>query len=209
MSDRPYSRHYHELVDDPKFEDIYPDDHHYACWSRLLMLAEQAWPASAHLPATARKASVAKLAEVGLIDLLPDGRFRMHGLQAERERRSIAASKAANRRWAAERNAAGNADRTAGADIAGMPRRDETRQEETNTPNPLAEGATKRANGTNPRAVAAALTRANEEAERARKSRRQARYLAYSRGQITEAQRIDMDDRDAPLSEISYQGVPA
>lgn len=209
MSDRPYSRHYHELVDDAKFADIYPDDHHYACWSRLLMLADQAWPASAHIPATARKASVAKLAEVGLIDLLPDGRFRMHGLQTERERRSIAASKAATRRWAAERNAAGNADRTAGADITAMPRRDETRQEETNTPNPLPEGATKRANGTNPRAVASALTRANEEAEKARKSRRQARYLAYSRGQITEAQRIEMDDRDAPLAEISYQGVPA
>ena len=62
MSDRPYSRHYHELVDDAKFADIYPDDHHYACWSRLLMLADQAWPASAHIPATARKASVAKLA---------------------------------------------------------------------------------------------------------------------------------------------------
>ena len=66
-----------------------------------------------------------------------------------------------------------------------------------------------RALGTNPRAIAAALTRANEEAAKGRRSRVQARYLAYSRGQITEAQRLEMDERDAPLTEISYQGVPA
>ena len=131
--DRPYSRHYHELVDDPKFTDVYPDDRHYACWSRLLMLADQAWPASAHLPATARKASVAKLAEVGLIDLLPDGRFRMHGLQAERERRSLSASHAASQRWRnADRTtpgiASGNAARNASVPGQQMPRRDETRQ---------------------------------------------------------------------------------
>lgn len=124
--DRPYSRHYHELVDDPKFTDVYPDDRHYACWSRLLMLADQAWPASAHLPATARKASVAKLAEVGLVDLLPDGRFRMHGLQAERERRAEQARTASNARWNARSNAASNA----GAVGHQMPRRDETRRDE-------------------------------------------------------------------------------
>jgi hypothetical protein len=88
MSERPYSRHYHDLIDDTKFADIYPDDHHYATWSRLLMIADQAWPSSAHLPSTARKASVAKLVEVGLVDVLPNGRFRLHGLEAERQRRS-------------------------------------------------------------------------------------------------------------------------
>lgn len=136
MSERPYSRHYHDLIDDLKFADVYPDDHHYACWSRLLMIADQAWPASAHIPITARKASVQKLAAVGLIDLLPDGRFRMHGLQAERERRSSSAAHAATVRWGnATRSADGNADRIAGAEHARMPRQEETRQEETSRAN--------------------------------------------------------------------------
>lgn len=99
MTGRPYSRHYWELVDDEKFDEIYPDDHHYATWSRLLMLADQAWPASAHLPASARRASVQKLSEVGLIELLPGGRFRMHGLQKEREQRHEHAKTASNARW--------------------------------------------------------------------------------------------------------------
>lgn len=127
MADRPYSRHYHELVDDPKFAEVYPDDHHYATWSRLLMVADQAWPASAHLPASARRASVSKLAAVGLIDLLPDGRFRMHGLQKEREVREAHARKAAAARW----NARSTAPSNAGAVGHDMPRRDETSKDET------------------------------------------------------------------------------
>lgn len=126
-ADRPYSRHYHDLIDDAKFEEVYPNDQHYACWSRLLMIADQAWPASAHLPATARRASVKKLAEVGLIDLLPDGRYRMHGLQKERERRQDHARTASNARWNAPSISRGNA----GAYSGGMPRREENRRDET------------------------------------------------------------------------------
>lgn len=132
--ERPYSRHYHELVDDPKFREVYPDDRHYACWSRLLMLADQAWPASAPIPASARAASVRKLADVGLIDLLPSGRFRMHGLDAERRVRSQSAKDAADARWESVRNADGNADgnaeRNATASDVRMPRRDETSRDE-------------------------------------------------------------------------------
>lgn len=118
----PYSRHYWRLVDDEKFVDVFDNDHHYACWSRLLMIADQAWPASAHLPASARKSSVAKLAEVKLIELLPGGRFRMVGTQAEREKRSQQAKDAALARWGnADGNAASNADSNAGASEAGMP----------------------------------------------------------------------------------------
>lgn len=137
----PYSRHYWKLVDDEKFVGIYDDDHHYATWSRLLMVADQAWPASAHLPASARRSSVAKLAEVGLIDILPGGRFRMRGTQAERERRSKHAKDAADARWTAERNARSNA----GASPASMPSRAEQSKAETSTaparPNGAAHGA--------------------------------------------------------------------
>ena len=111
----PYSRHYWRLVDDPKFAEIYSDDHHYATWSRLLMVADQAWPATAHLPSLCRRTSIAKLAEVGLIDLLPNGRFRMHGLDAERDKRGQSGRNAAAVRWHGE----------------GIARREEKRKEET------------------------------------------------------------------------------
>lgn len=101
---RPFSRHYWDLVDDERFDEIYPDDHHYATWSRLLMLADQAWPASGHLPATARKASVTKLAAKGLIELLSGGRFRVTGLDKGRAERAEHAQAAADARWSS-RNA--------------------------------------------------------------------------------------------------------
>lgn len=67
---------------------------------------------------------------------------------------------------------------------------------------PPAGGGTPRSNGTNPRAVAAALTRQANQAAKERKTRQHQRYIAYSRGKITEAQRIEMDEADTPLSQI-------
>jgi hypothetical protein len=89
MSDRPYSRVYWEIVDDPKFETIYDNDSHLAAWLRMLLMADQAHPASGQIPSNARRASVKALANAGLIDVA-GGRFRVHGLAAERSRRSEA-----------------------------------------------------------------------------------------------------------------------
>lgn len=92
MSERAsYSRVYWSIVDDPKFVTIYDSDAHLAAWLRLLLIADQAHPASAHLPANVRKSSVKALAECELIDLA-GSRYRIHGLDAERERRRIAAT---------------------------------------------------------------------------------------------------------------------
>jgi len=92
MSERAaYSRVYWSIVDDPKFISIYDDDHHLASWLRLLLIADQAHPASAHLPANVRRQSVTALADCGLIDLSGQ-RYRVHGLDAERERRRLAAT---------------------------------------------------------------------------------------------------------------------
>jgi len=92
MSERaPYSRVYWAIVDDPKFAAIYDDDRHLATWLRLLMAADGLWPASCPIPATARKSGLVALTEAGLIDVLPGGRFRIHGLDAERGRRRDAA----------------------------------------------------------------------------------------------------------------------
>jgi len=87
-----YSRLYWTIVDDPKFVTIYDDDHHFAAWTRMLMIADQAHPASAHLPSNVRRASVTALADAGLIDLQPGHRYRVRGLDAERERRRVAAT---------------------------------------------------------------------------------------------------------------------
>lgn len=101
MTARPYARLYLDLIDDEKFASIYDDDHRFAAWCRLLLIAEGAWPASAHLPSArlARPAAVAALADCGLIDLRPGDRYRIHGLDAERERRAdLARTSVAQRR---------------------------------------------------------------------------------------------------------------
>jgi hypothetical protein len=83
----PYSRLYWRLIDDEKFATIYLDDAAFALWARLLMTADMAFPASASLPFGTKPRSLAKLVGVGLVDTLPAGRYRVHGLAAERDRR--------------------------------------------------------------------------------------------------------------------------
>lgn len=90
MSDRPYSRLYWSVMDDDKFDGIREDMRHFGTWSLLLMVADMAWPAPAFLP-PAPKASVTALVEAGLVDILSGGRYRVHGLDAERGRRSESA----------------------------------------------------------------------------------------------------------------------
>lgn len=126
MSERAaYSRVYWSIIDDPRFVSVYDDDRHLATWLRLLLIADQAHPSSPHLPTGCRKASVAALVEAGLIVLGTGYRYRVHGLDAERERRRVAAT---------SRGPSG--DRTVskrgpnGIQTQGL-RRDETRQDET------------------------------------------------------------------------------
>jgi hypothetical protein len=93
MSERaPYSRVYWSIVDDEKFRTVFDDDGHLATWLRLLMSADQAWPASANVPAALRKRSLEELVRVKIVDLVPGGRFRIRGLDAERTRRKLAAT---------------------------------------------------------------------------------------------------------------------
>lgn len=124
--DRKYSRVYHEAVDDPKFCDVWGDDARLALWVRLLVLADQAWPASATLPRSVKRRPLLALVTVGLVDLGTGDQFRIHGLDRERQRRSDLAAYAAQVRWDADRNA----DSTARRNAVSMPRRDEHRKEE-------------------------------------------------------------------------------
>jgi hypothetical protein len=86
-----YVRVYYSILDDERFDGIYSTPH-LATWLRLLMQADAMWPASAHVPASERKASIAVLVQHGLVEMLPGGKYRIHGLDAERTRRKDAAA---------------------------------------------------------------------------------------------------------------------
>lgn len=91
MSERaPYSRVYWSVMDDPKFDGIRENPKHFGAWCLLLIVADMAHPAPAFPPPAVPKASMKMLVEAGLVDPLSGGRFRIHGLDAERGRRSDA-----------------------------------------------------------------------------------------------------------------------
>jgi hypothetical protein len=117
---RPYSRVYHELVDDPMFASVYDNDRAFACWVRMLMLADAMWPASAPMPP--KNATVRQLLDSGLVIEKPQNRYTVRGLDKERQERRDSARNAAAKRW----HSAGNA----GASGNSMPRRDETSKDE-------------------------------------------------------------------------------
>lgn len=130
MSDgREYVRVYYSIVDDPKFTGLGLDK--LGAWLRLLMMADSAWPASAYLPGTSviPRRTVVALSQRQLIDLLPDGKFRVHGLDTERTRRKTAAQKGADKRWDKDANAEQtDTDRTATAPSPDMPSQAEQSQ---------------------------------------------------------------------------------
>lgn len=91
----PYSRVYWRAVDDPKFVDVWDDDRALATWLRLLVYADMAWPASGSLYHGIHRPSLEKLVRVGLVDVQGSTRYRIHGLDKEREQRSTHARGAA------------------------------------------------------------------------------------------------------------------
>lgn len=137
MSD-PYSRVYWRFQDE--FPDVYADDRALALWLRLLIMAEGSYPAASMLPRKMDDDALTVLVEAGLVSLLSGDRYRVRGLDAERERRAehgrtggLASANA--RRTLVEQPLDGR-----------QPRRDETRIERDETsirgssaPKPLAE----------------------------------------------------------------------
>ena len=131
----PYSRIYWTVRSDDRLASIYPDDRHLATWVRLLIAADMAWPAPADVPGTARRASLAALEAAGVIELLPGGLFRFHGLDTERGRRADAARTSSGYRPVPERLPNGDRPvpgRDPLGDLAEKRRdRDETSRDET------------------------------------------------------------------------------
>lgn len=85
----PYSRIYWRLSDE--FPAIYDDDAALAAWVRLLVIAEGAWPGAAQMPRKIKRSALKTLVDCELISMLPGDRFRVRGLDAERNRRAEAA----------------------------------------------------------------------------------------------------------------------
>jgi hypothetical protein len=120
--DRKYVRVYYSVVNDERFAEVYHDARHLGTWLQLLLVADAMYPADAPIPAYASRASVKALVDCGLIDLRPHSQYRVHGLASEREMRTHSARNAAAVRWQSGRNA------------DPMPRRDETRRDESRAP---------------------------------------------------------------------------
>lgn len=153
---RPYSRVYWEAPDDPKFVEVWDDNTRLATWLRLLVAADMAWPASASIYQGINRSALKVLCDVGLVDMQAAGRYRIHGLDRERNQRSESARDNANTRWHGsaegvpsylsgtapamrpqyERNAVGMLAKT---------RRDETSKDETSNARGINDDGTERA----------------------------------------------------------------
>ena len=103
MPSRPYSRVYHEIVDDPMFERVYRNPHALGTWLQMLLTADAMYPTTA--PMTSRNPTVRLLIDCGLVIELPGNRYSIRGLKAERERRSAPGRIGAAVRWQSEGNA--------------------------------------------------------------------------------------------------------
>ena len=97
--DRKYSRVYWSIMDDPKFDGIRSDSALFGTWVRLLMVADSVWPQSPTLPRWVTRRHLTVLVAACIVDVLPEDRFRIRGMDAERNVRSNAASNAARMRW--------------------------------------------------------------------------------------------------------------
>lgn len=94
----PYVRVYYRITDDPKFADVYDNDAALALWLRLLITADATWPAAAPLPQLDRDA-LTTLVTAGLVDLVGATRYRIHGLESERSKRTNKGTQMAAARW--------------------------------------------------------------------------------------------------------------
>lgn len=103
MADGPhngaFSIVHHMILDDTKFEAIYGDDTLLATWLRLLIEADKAWPSPAALPYGTNPDALATLVAKEIVDELPHHQYFIHGMAAERARRTERFRLAAEEGW--------------------------------------------------------------------------------------------------------------
>lgn len=92
---------------------VWDDDRALATWLRLIALADKQWPSPAEMPRAAKASIVRALVAAGLIEELPNHRYKVRGLDAQRQRKADAARNAAGIRWGnAPSNPKGNANQS-------------------------------------------------------------------------------------------------
>lgn len=82
-----YTRIYHTIVDDPKFEEVYDDDARLSWYVRLLMAADATYPAAAPLPFGMPAEVLEHLTKRGIVVRVRGGHYRIKAHEAERESR--------------------------------------------------------------------------------------------------------------------------
>lgn len=95
MPEGLHVRVYHEDLM-KNYPQMWDDNDALATWVRLFVIADKLWPSPGELPRGVGRAALKKLTDVGLVVLLPNHRYTCRGLDADRQRRRDAASKAAN-----------------------------------------------------------------------------------------------------------------
>jgi hypothetical protein len=83
-----YTRIYHTVLDDPKFEGVYDDDRAWAWYVRLLIAADSTYPAPAPLPRRLPDDVLEVLVDREIIVVVRGDMYRVKALQAEREGRA-------------------------------------------------------------------------------------------------------------------------
>lgn len=107
--DRKYVRvYYNDLIRD--YPEIWADNDRLATWLRLLATADPMWPTPPELPRSVKPRVFGQLVDSSLVTTAGEGRYRMKGLDAEREMRSQNGRNAAAKRWHSEGTPAQNAD---------------------------------------------------------------------------------------------------
>jgi hypothetical protein len=109
VADDRFARIYFDrIARDPKFDGVRHSRNAFGAWSLLLVEAEKAWPADFIRPPWVSAADLRALVMLELVDEKGDGMYAMHGLDAERTRRSKHASDAAASRWGTAAGGAGS-----------------------------------------------------------------------------------------------------
>jgi hypothetical protein len=202
-----------DLVNDPKFKRLArhsPDHVAVAGWAYIATVGaswstgqrvsiEDAWPG--YLPFD--QLAVDGLIHVGLLDsrgfVVPKtwrGWFEAAKARREEQRRKWRTAQRLHR----ESHGGVSDDSSVVTAASGIvvPSVPSVRKEPPNPPR----GGGRRAEGTNPRAIADRLNAMSVQADSERKDRSRLRRLAEMDGRLTPVQRAEMDERDAPLDEI-------
>jgi hypothetical protein len=192
----PYVRVYYSIIEDERFDSVFDDDRRLATWLRLLMAADAAYPTPPPIPAAVNRAAFAHLVERGIVEELRGGRYRIHGLSAERDRRSAQGRPGGLARQRAPRERLASADPSLNGRERTVSQQEQEQEQEQEQIHPQpppsggADGLNPRAAGTNPRAKA-------ERRRLAKLERAERRQLARSDGQISEAEYAELTARDA------------